>query len=671
MPSAEQRIQKLHRDIARHNRLYYVEAKPKISDQEFDKLLRQLQEFEQQHPELITDDSPTQRVNEQPLGGFETVTHTRQMYSIDNTYNHDDLNAWHERVCKAIGDDEDLTYVAEPKIDGVAVSLRYISGRLTQAVTRGDGRRGDDITQNVRTIRAIPLILDGTQKTAPEVLEVRGEIYMPDSEFQRINGLREKEGQERFANPRNATAGTLKQLDSRIVTKRNLHFFAHGRGQVEPDPFGGYFEFIQNLRSWGIPVNPNATSCPDQKQVWRFIEQFDKKRDKIGYGVDGVVVKVDDLEQQEKLGYRTKSPRWCIAYKYAAEQAETRLLQITWQVGKAGTVTPVAELEPAFLAGTTVKRAGLHNIDEIERKDVRVGDAVIIEKAGEIIPQVMSVVPGKRPKAVSPATAPKKCPSCRQPLIRAAEEVAIRCINPECPAQLRERLIWFAGRDQMDIEGLGQKAVHQLADAGLLKNFGDIYRLKTHRDQLIELERMGSRKIENLLEAIEDSKQRGLARVLAALGIRHVGASGSRILASQFGSVDKLAKASLETLAEIEAVGPVTAKSIRRFFESDSGKQVITELKENGVDLKSAQQDAGTISHAMTGKTIVITGTFEHIGRRELTERLQSMGANISGSVSSKTDLVIVGEKAGSKLDKAMKLGVETWDEARMVKELG
>ncbi len=678
----ENKIRDLCEQIRKHNRLYYVEAAPQISDQQYDDLLKELEQLEQEHPDLITPDSPTQRVGGEPIEGFETKPHTRRMYSIDNTYDREELMAWYRRTQSSLAkqasdslfdSSADLACFVEPKIDGVAVSLRYEEGQLVQALSRGDGEKGDDITQNVRTIEAIPLRLHG-EDDLPRVLEVRGEIYMPDDEFVRINQQREAEGQALFANPRNSTAGTLKQKDPREVAKRKLRFFAHGRGEVDPQVANTQHEWNDKLRKFGLPTNPHSHVCQTSDELWQAVESFAQLRGELTYQTDGLVVKVNDFELQEQLGYTSKSPRWCIAYKYAAEQAETVLNDITWQVGKGGQVTPVAELEPVFVAGTTVKRASLHNMDEIERKDVRAGDHVIIEKAGEIIPQLVQVQLEKRSKSSQPTQAPTGCPSCGEKLIRLDDEVALRCVNPDCPAQMLERMIWFAARDQMDIEGLGEKSIRQIADAGLLKSIGDIYRLQEKRDALLQLERMGEKKVDNLLEGIEASKQRGLSRVLAGLGIRFVGSSASRKLAQHFGNIDKLMNANEEELAELEDIGPATAESVRAFFESESGQRIIEELRDAGVQLdqpENASSAADTSNSPFAGKTIVITGSFDHYDRKKLTERLQNMGAKVTGSVSKNTDLLIVGEKAGSKLDKAQQLGVETCDEEELKALLG
>ncbi len=688
MPTPAKRIEELRREIDRHNRLYYVEAKTEISDKEFDALLRELQDLEAKHPDLITPDSPTQRVGGEPIEGFQTLAHSRPMMSIDNTYDQDELRKWYDRTVKAIAKaqtdnadsvndklfaDEALPQpglVLEPKIDGVAVSLRYEQGKLIRALSRGDGKRGDDITHNVRTIRSIPLTLEAGKSKVPDILEVRGEIFMPDAEFQRINEAREEQGIERFANPRNATAGTLKSLDPTVAAERKLRFYAHGRGELEPDSVASHHDFLALLRKLGLPTNENTKRVDTFDETWKFIESFQDKRSTLGYATDGVVIKIDDHALQEQLGATSKAPRWCIAYKYAAEQATTVLKEVVWQVGKTGKLTPRATMGPVFLAGTTVQHATLHNLDEIERKDIRIGDTVVIEKAGEIIPQVVSVVIEKRPKTSKPITAPKKCPSCDMPIEKLEEEVAHRCVNPECPAQFREKLIWFVGRNQMDIDGLGEKAVHQLADAGLLKTFGDVYNLHNKRADLLQLERMGEKKVDNLINGIEASKSRGLSRVLAGLGIRHVGASAANSLAQHFGNIDAIKDADTETIAEVEDIGPITAESIHTFLNSDAGQHVIDELKQADVDL-TEQQTAplpGAADSPVAGKTVVITGSFEGFTRNELKAKLTALGAKVTGSISKSTDILMAGEKAGSKLSKAESLGVEVWDEQALMK---
>ena len=674
--TAKQRIEKLRREIERHSRLYYVDAAPEISDHQFDRLLGDLASLEADNPELVTADSPTQRVGGEPLDGFVTVTHARPMLSIDNTYDREELAAWVQRVEKGLGGEGELfgqgiKYIVEPKIDGVAVNLRYEAGVLTLATTRGDGRRGDDITLNARAIPAIPLHLaTNMDHFQGGVLEIRGEAYMSEQDFAQINAARTEAGEEQFANPRNATAGTLKQLDPKEVAKRPLLYFAHGRGEITDDPYETHSRFLEAIRQMGLPVNPFTRTFDNLKDVWAYIEEFDQKRSDLPYATDGMVIKVDRVDQQNKIGVTSKAPRWCIAYKYPAEQAVTRLLDVEWQVGKTGKLTPRATMEPVNVARTTVQHATLHNLDEIQRKDIRIGDTVVIEKAGEIIPQVVEVVKDKRPKDSQPIEPPAKCPSCRGPIVQVEDEVAHRCINPECPAQFREKLIWFAARGQMDIDGLGEKAVHQLADAGVLETFGDIFLLKDRQEQLLQLERMGRKKIENLLAGIEQAKQRGLARVLAGLGIRHVGAQAARVLAEHMGSIDAIRDESVEGLARINEIGPITAESIHQFLHSDAGRHVIEELKQADVKMTAPRRVEAETASALAGKTIVITGTLEGFDRKGLTEELQSLGAKVTSSVSKNTDLLIAGESPGSKLDKARELGVEVWDEAELAEAI-
>ncbi|MCC7193896.1 MAG: NAD-dependent DNA ligase LigA [Phycisphaeraceae bacterium] len=694
--SPAQRIAKLRADIERHTRLYYVENKPEISDQDFDRLLRELQDLETLHPELITPDSPTQRVGGEPIDEFATVTHARPMMSIDNTYDRGEIHAWYERVLRGLEEGGSLltqkqaVYVAEPKVDGIAVSLRYEGGRLVLAATRGDGQRGDDITANVRTIKAIPLRLHESKTPIPEVLEVRGEIFMTTPVFEQINQQRAAAGEEPFANPRNATGGTLKQHEPKVVAQRKLRFLAHGRGEVQPEPFETYSQFMSAVRSWGLPTNPLTRTCRDFAEVWTFIEEFETQRDTLPYWVDGIVVKVDRYDQQDRLGVTSKSPRWCIAYKYAAEQATTILLEVKWQVGKGGSLTPVAQLEPVQLAGTTVKRASLHNIDEIrERLDLRLSDTVVIEKAGEIIPKVVRVITEKRTPDARPIEPPTRCPSCGEPVTQQQDEVALRCTNPSCPAQLRERLIWFASRNQMDIDGLGRKSVDQLCDAGLLGSFADIYQLKNKRDTLLSLERMGEKTVDNLLKGIEESKSRGLARVLAGLGIPHVGNTAARVLAQHFADIDALTAADFREIDLALATGDLdvkkkemakanyepgtTTRSLRDFLSSQAGQRTIADLRKAGVNMKgraAATSSKGDAASAFAGKTVVLTGTLENFDRSTLTEMLTSLGAKVSGSVSGKTDLVIAGDEAGSKLDKAKELGITVWGEQELLTHL-
>ncbi|QNN22329.1 NAD-dependent DNA ligase LigA [Planctomycetales bacterium ZRK34] len=691
----KQRIESLREQLDRHNRLYYVEASPEVSDQKYDQLLKELEALEADHPDLITSDSPTQRVGGEPIEGFETVEHAAPMMSIDNTYDEDELRRWAQRVSKGLAGEGDqlfgdaAQFVCMSKIDGVAVSLRYEKGQFTQALTRGDGRRGDDITANVKTIRAVPLTLKGSNKhPVPDSIDIRGEVFMTFATFDRINAERDEQGLPLFANPRNFTAGTLKQLDPKVTASRSLHFYAHSLGIIQkkvsgtfssdnkkvPDTFFKSFsEYLETLRAWGVPVTEGTKRVDDVDAVWQYIEDYDKVRRDSKYPIDGVVVTVDRFDQQKTLGQTSKAPRWRIAYKYAPDQATTVLEKVDWQVGKTGKLTPRATMQPVLLAGTTVSHATLHNLDEIRRKDIRVGDTVVIEKAGEIIPQVVEVKTDQRPKHAKEINVPEKCPSCDGPIVQEEGEVAHRCINPECPAQFREKLIWFAARGQMDIDGLGEKLVDALIEHDLVHHFAEIFTLKA--EQLADLPRMGEKSAANVVEAIDKSKQRGMARVLGSLGIRHIGTATARTLAMHFENIDALTAAEEESLTEVPDVGPIVAASLHTYLHSQVGKDTLAALREAGVDLTSREYQQRAEApppedSPFAGKTIVLTGTLENFTRPELTEKLQGFGAKVTGSVSKKTDLVIAGEEAGSKLDKAQKLGIEVWDEQQLMKNL-
>jgi DNA ligase (NAD+) len=677
------RIHELRELLAEANRAYYVDLEPTMSDRDFDSRLAELAALEEKHPERHDPDSPTQRVGGAPAEGFATVAHTVPMQSIENTYEVDGkrgLRAWHERVLKGLGvetaDDEEEgglfseatgpALVCDPKIDGVAISLRYEAGRLVHAVTRGDGQRGDLVTAQVRTIRAIPLRLRGDDP--PAVLEVRGEIFMPNSEFERTNTEREAAGEPLLANARNATAGTLKSLDPSIAAARRLGFVAHGRGAAEGlDDVATHTDFLACIKRLGIPVSPLTRRCDSLGACIDVIERFQRERSALDYGVDGMVVRVDRFDDQETLGATSKAPRWLIAFKYPAEQGETTLLRVDWQVGKGGTLTPRAIMEPIFIAGTTVQHATLHNIEEIRRKDIRLGDRVIIEKAGEIIPQVVSVVTEKRtgrPRRLAP---PETCPECDGPVIQ--EGPRLFCANPECPAQFREKLKWFVGRGQMDIDGMGEKLVDALVDEGLVTHFADVFTLT--RDALLPLPRTGEKSVTNLLAAIETSKERGLARVLAGLGIPQVGAAAAKTLAAHFADADALRAASQEELEELPDFGAITAKLLHDYLHAPQGAETFRRLAEVGVDLRGGGPAPGSdASSPLAGRTIVLTGTLEALSRRDATERLETLGAKMTGSVSARTDVLIAGANPGSKLAKAQSLGVEIWDEARLLAEL-
>ncbi|MGD0077707.1 MAG: NAD-dependent DNA ligase LigA [Sedimentisphaerales bacterium] len=536
------RIEQLRAEIRRHDYLYYVLNQPEITDQQYDKLFAELKSLEEQHPELITPDSPTQRVSERPLEGFAQVRHAIPMLSIDNTYSPEELRAFDERVAKGL-ESRDYDYVVELKIDGLAISLRYEKGTLMLGATRGDGSKGDDVTHNIRTIKAIPLRLTGD---VPDVLEVRGEVYMPTKSFVELNKLKEKQGEPLFANPRNAAAGSLKLLDSRVTAQRNLSFFAYATGEISEPLAKDHYETLQAFKKLGLPVNPHIKKAKNIDEVIEICNSWDKRRDQLDFQIDGMVVKLNNLEQRDILGSSSRSPRWCISYKFAAEQAETVVESIDVQVGKGGTLTPVANLTPVLLAGTTVKRASLHNFDQINRLDVREGDTVIIKKAGEIIPQVVEVKKERRPKGAKPFEPPTKCPNCGGEVKKDAEGVFLRCINPHCLGQLKERVRYFAGRGQMDIENLGEALIEQLVDAGLVKNFADIYKLT--KDDLIGLERMADKSAQNVIDSIEASKTRPLWRLVAGLGIRHIGGQTAQDLVEHFCSIDALRNTTLEEL---------------------------------------------------------------------------------------------------------------------------
>jgi DNA ligase (NAD+) len=670
-----QRVAKLRTELNRHSYLYYVLARPEISDREFDRIMQELIDLETAHPELRTEDSPTQRVGGEPQSELKPVQHAVPMMSIDNTYSADEVRAFDERVRKALGG-EPLRYVLEPKIDGASINLRYEDGQLVLAATRGRGNVGDDITANAKTIRTIPLRLhkDGAKSPIPKIVEVRGEIYMDNDDFQRVNKEIAATGEEPYANPRNLTAGTLRRLDSRIVATRRLKFLAHGFGQIDPLPVKLYWDWVQLLPHWGLPVPQHVTLAENVDEALKVLQKFEEVRATLPYMTDGMVMKVDSLAQREKLGATSKAPRWVIAYKYETEQQPTVLKDVRWQVGKGGNLTPVADLEPVFIAGVTVTHATLHNIEQIERLDLHIGDTVVVERRGEVIPYVDQAIAAKRPKGAKKITAPTRCPSCGSKTEREKDDKGndtpyIQCVNPECPAQIKERLRWFCGRTQMDIEHLGDKLVDQLVDKGILKTFADIYRLTLA--QLTSLERMGEKSAQNVIDAIEASRQRGLDRLLAGLGIRHIGNRVAHVLASNFGSLDALSKASVEDLTAVNEIGPAIADSAHDFFHNKAGQHVVAELKKVGIDPKMEVKKADTSQLPLSGQTIVVTGTLKTLGRNEIEELITSLGGKASGSVSKKTSFVIAGESAGSKLDKAKELGVAVLSEEQFLKKIG
>jgi DNA ligase (NAD+) len=656
-------IARLREEIRYHDRKYYVEAAPEIGDLEYDRLMERLKRLEEQHPELVTPDSPTQRVGELPVEGLVQVVHRVPMLSIDNTYSLAELERYGERVSKLLGG-EPVEWVVELKIDGVAIALSYEDGLLVRGVTRGNGRVGDDITHNVRTVSGVPLRLLGDE--VPPVLEVRGEIYMTNSDLVELNESQQKKGLPPFANTRNVTAGTVRMLDPRICAERRLRFFCHGVGHVEGLKARTHMEFIEEMGGYGLPATPEVRCFPSFGAAVRHCESLIERLHELDFEIDGLVLKVDRFDQRQRLGSTSKSPRWLIAYKFEKYEATTRLNEIRVQVGKTGAVTPVAELEPVELAGTTVSRASLHNADEIERKDIREGDVVVVEKAGKVIPHIVRVEKHDRTKPLRKFVFPDRCPSCEARLVRDEGGVYIRCPNVECPAQLRERIQYYASRNAMDIEGLGDKLVEQLIEGKLVKCYGDLYRL--HLDGLMRLERMGRKSSENLLAGIEASKERGLARLLAAMSIRHVGVRIATVLADRFGSMDALMAASVEELSNTHEIGAIIAQSIYGFLHSRSGLETIEDLKNVGVKMKATTRARG--SRALEGKTLVVTGTLHKYKRDEIEELITHHGGRAASSVSKNTDYLVAGENAGSKLEKARELGIRILSEDEFDKML-
>jgi len=654
-------IEKLRNEIRRHEDLYYVQDSPEISDLEYDELLSKLQALEEAHPELITPDSPTQRVGGRPAEGFPEVVHRRPMLSLDNSYNIDELRAFDQR-CQRLAEGRQLHYVAELKIDGLSLSLQYEDGVLTRGVTRGDGRIGEEVTQNARTIRSVPLRLkSGAKKIAGEV-EVRGEVFIPLDVFRKTNAEREEQGEPRFANPRNAAAGAIRQLDSRLVARRKLDMFAYDLFVDGTKPFPTHWEALNWLEQAGLRVNSNRKLCKSIDDVIEFANEMETLRDDLGYEIDGLVVKVNSITLQDDFGFTQKAPRWAIAYKYPARQASTKVLSIVVQVGRTGALTPVANLEPVFLAGTTVSRATLHNEDEIERLGLKIGDWVMIEKSGEIIPKVLSVVKSKRTGKEEPFKPPARCPVCGSEISRIEGEVVARCVAADCPAQLVGSLLHFASRRAMRIEGLGDVLAIQLVEANLVKDAGDLYDLTL--EQVAGLPRMAKKSATNLLEQIEASKARELSNLIYALGIRHVGERTAGILANHFGSLASVANASTEELDDIPEIGLTVAVSVRDWFDDEGNRQLCDRLRAAGVKTELTKQSSAKLDERFAGKQFVLTGKMEGYTRDEARELIEARGGRVNSSVSKKTDYVIAGEDAGSKLDKATALGINVIDEA-------
>ncbi len=655
-------VEKLRKEIHYHNYRYYVLNDPVISDYEYDQLVKRLEELERQYPELITPDSPTQRIGEEITGEFPTVEHRIPMLSLDNTYNEEEVRDFDRRVRKLLGD-EPVEYVVELKIDGVAVSLRYEKGKFVQGSTRGNGKIGDDITSNLKTIKTVPLVLL-TDDPDLQNIEVRGEVYMPKHEFERMNREREEEGLPLFANPRNAAAGTLKLQDPKEVAKRGLDIFVHTVAEF-PEKVKTHYEALQILKDIGFKVSPYVKLCKNIDEAIEYFNEWVDRRDSLPFEIDGMVLKVNSFDQQRRLGTTIKSPRYAIAYKFPARQATTRIKDIVLQVGRTGVVTPVAVLDPVHLSGTIVSRATLHNEDEIKRKDIRIGDWVIVEKGGEIIPKVVKVIKDKRTGEEKEFRMPETCPVCGGKLVREEGEVAWRCINVSCPAQIKRSIQHFASRNAMDIEGLGPSLIDQLVDKGLVKDYGDLYYLDPK--EVAKLERMGKKSTENLMRAIEKSKTRPLARLIFALGIRHVGIHAAGILAERFKSIDKLKEATFEELASIEGIGPIMAKSIVNFFREKKNLEVLEKLRRAGVKMEEEEKKEGVLA----GKTFVFTGALSKYSRHEAQEKVIALGGKVSSSVSRNTDYVVVGENPGSKYEKAKKLGIKIINEEEFLKMIG
>jgi DNA ligase (NAD+) len=645
------KIQQIKNKLREHDYLYYVLSQPSISDKEYDDLMRQLKSLEDKYPQYRSADSPSQRLSSEISSGFKTVKHSVGMFSLDNTYSIDELRLWDERVRKGLSKDSVYDYVAELKIDGVSANLTYVDGKLTLGATRGDGLMGEDVTTNLRTIRAIPLALRGKHRT--EFIEIRGEVYMDSKDFLKVNNERMDQGEVLFANPRNATSGSLKLLDSSLAAKRRLNFFAHSLGAYRGHPVDTQWDFLAKLKVWGLAVNPHSALCRNIEEVIGYCKEWQDKRDQLSYEIDGVVVKLNSFLQQKDLGFTAKSPRWAVAYKFAARQATTEVLAIKVNVGRTGVITPTAQLRPVECSGVIISNATLHNFDEIQRLGLREGDRVLIERAGDVIPKVVKVV---EQKGKQPYNKPSKCPACGERIVKEkAEDVAYRCINSDCPAQLERALLHFASRDALDVEGLGVAVITQLVKLKLLRSLADIYKLKI--DDLLRLELFKEKKANNLLAAIQKSKAWPLARLIFALGIRHVGQKAAITLAQEFTDLDKLMQARFEELDRIPEIGEVMARTIVEYFSLSQTKKLIQELKNSGVNMR--QEALGVKLNKLTGKTLVFTGQLNGFSRAQAEELVRQSGGVSASSVSSKTDFLVAGENSGIKFNKAKELGVK------------
>jgi DNA ligase (NAD+) len=665
----EKKIEALREKIRHHEYLYYVLDNPEISDADFDKLMQQLKNLESEHPSLVTLDSPTQRVGGKPREGFVKVPHSSPMLSLDNTYNEEELRGWERRVHE-LTDRSEVDYVCELKLDGMSLALIYEDGKLVRGVTRGDGSIGEDVTLNVRTVRSVPLSIpkERLKKAGiPAGFEVRGELLMPTASFKKINEEREKNGLPTFANPRNFTAGTVRQLDANITAERRMDFFPYILLQGGRTYFDRHSKTLSALDAAGFKVNPNRKLVHSMDEVWTFIQEWEAKRDSLPYEIDGIVVKVDRTGLQDELGFTGKAPRWAIAYKYAARAGITKLENVRWQVGRTGKLTPVAELSPVSIGGTTVRNATLHNMDEIERLGVKIGDWVQVERGGDVIPKVAKVIDDKEhPRGKVVIEAPEKCPVCGTKVVRTEGEVDFRCVNANCPAKLAGTILHFASRGVMNIDGMGDALVMQLTDRGLVKNVADIYRLT--KADLLTLERMGDKSAQNILDEIEASKKLPLERVIYGLGIRMVGERTAQFLAEHFGSMEALEQARVEELQDVNEVGPRIAESIVEFFSIPANRKLVERLGEAGLAFKGKKKERGT---KLAGKTFVLTGTLAKYSRDEAKKMIEDAGGKVTGSVSKKTDYIVAGADAGSKLDKAKELGVAVIDEQEMISLVG
>lgn len=662
---AQERVDELITLLDRYSHEYYVLDRPSIEDSEYDKLYHELLHLEETYPALVQQDSPTQRVGGTLLPGFEKVEHDLPMLSLDNAFDFEGLQAFDKRVQQLVGGE--MEYECELKIDGLAVSLKYEEGKLTQAVTRGDGRVGENVTGNVKTIKAVPLKL-----RRPVTIEARGEIYMPKASFIKLNTEREEQGEAVFANPRNAAAGTLRNLDPKVTASRNLNLFLYSMVQYGELEIETQSEALETLEELGLRTNQDRAVFQSIKGVWSYIEEYQEKRSQLPYEIDGIVIKVNRFDEQEQAGYTVKAPRWAIAYKFPAEEAKTRINEIEWSVGRTGVVTPTAIMDAVQLAGTTVKRASLHNVDLIKERDIRLDDLVFVRKAGDIIPEVIRVDFDSRPENSVPCEIPVNCPACESELVHLEDEVALRCVNPKCPAQAKERLIHFVSRNAMNIDGLGEKIVIQLFERHLVEDVSNLYDLDL--DQLMTLDKIAEKSADNLLKAIEGSKKNSMERLLFGLGIKHVGAKAARLLSEKYETIEALKQANQEDIQVIEGIGEIIAESVVAFFELEAAIDLLNNLKAHGVNMTYTgpkKVETADKTSVFYDKTIVITGKLEHFNRNELKETLTRLGANVTGSISKKTDILIAGADAGSKLIKAQELEVPVWDEEALINEIG